>query len=356
MKKTSLMLISLLAIAVFTVFAQKENRKIALNKNIIPSPSQVKQTHKQTTSLFIPYWSLSDTNADFDNYDQLLYFGITPTKTGINTDDAGYLRLDKFVSQAGENRKKILVLRMLDSNISFPILKDSAKQNTIINETLSIAKENGFDGIALDLELSALPFDTLIQQINSFSANFSNKVKKHQLEFGIIIYGDTFYRIRPFDIKTLAKSSDYMMIMAYDLHKAGGNPGPNFPLSGKDKYGYDYSSLTENFLQKVPAGKLNVIFGLFGYDWQVDDKGIAQKTGLPLSYLQIKREIIDKCSELNCIVNRDQLSAETKIFYTDKDGKKHIVWFEDMESVTAKQKFLEEKGITSFTFWAYSYF
>jgi spore germination protein YaaH len=345
-------------IAGTSFFLNNENKASEL-KSVTPktiTPALVKKSTLVRTSLFVPYWSISQNKADFENYNQLLYFGIIPTTTGINTGDIGYQRLPTFIEQAGEKQERILVLRMLDSNVNDAILKDSGKQKTIINETVSLAKRNGFNGIALDLELSALPFNSLVQQISSLNANFYRTTKKEGLTFSIVIYGDTFYRVRPFDVKTLAKSADNIMIMAYDLSKAGGNPGPNFPLSGKDKYGYDYTLLMDNFLSEVPPQKLVVIFGLFGYDWQVDNKNISQKIGKALSYSEIKQTILDNCRALQCSITRDPLSKETMVTYIADDKTKHVVWYEDMESLSAKQNYLKTRGITNFSYWAYSYF
>ena len=82
------------------------------------------------------------------------------------------------------------------------------------------------------------------------------------------------------------------MIMAYDFHKVKGNPGPNFPLNGKETYGYDLQKMTDDFLQFVPPEKLTIIFGLFGYDWVIDDKNNALQSGEALSYLQIKQKFL----------------------------------------------------------------
>jgi spore germination protein YaaH len=356
MKRAVWFLAVVLITAIVVILSKQGKVNVVKTKDKV-IPTLVKITSKQSsTSLFVPYWSLEGNDIEAEQYDRLLYFGIAPTINGINTRDSGFLNLSKFVNQVEGTQKTILVLRMLNSDVTYPILENSVKQKKIIDDTIDLANKNGFSGIVLDLELSALPFDSLIKQINYFVDNFSTNSKKENLTFGITVYGDTFYRIRPFDIKSLAKSTDEILIMAYDFHKAGGNPGPNFPLSGGEKYGYDYSLLVNNFLDAVPAEKINIVFGLFGYDWQVDDKGIAQKTGEPLSYLQIRKTIVDNCLLLKCNINRDPLSTETNITYTYKDGKKHIVWYEDMESVSTKQKFLKSKGITNFSFWAYSYF
>jgi spore germination protein len=208
----------------------------------------------------------------------------------------------------------------------------------------------------LDLELSALPFESIIQQVNTFNNTFATTARENGLHAAVAVYGDTFYRIRPFEIKTLAKSMDQVMIMAYDFHKARGNPGPNFPLHGRETYGYDYATLIDNFLTAVPVDKITVVFGLFGYDWPVDDKNIAQSIGKAKSSLEMKQTITDQCAILQCNIQRDTVSAETMIAYIEADGKPHTAWFEDLESVKAKQNYLKQRGITHYSYWAWTYF
>jgi spore germination protein YaaH len=354
MKKFLLIIACLIAAAGWFLFTQTrpEETHVSPNSEVTTVPTQF-TARPETTSLFVPYWSVNKT-LDASSYNQIIYFGITPTTAGINTKDAGFLRLKTFVLQT-TGSSTLLTLRMLDNTINSAVLKDPVKQEKIIKETITIAKEHGFDGVVLDLELSALPFESIIQQINGFTKTFAQTAGQENLSFSMAIYGDTFYRIRPFEVKTLAQHADQIMIMAYDMHKANGNPGPNFPLAGKNKYGYDYATLTDNFLAAVPADKLTVIFGLYGYDWQVDEKNISQSVGKPKSLLEVN-QLVANCTSLQCQVFRDSLSGETRVTYTDEEQKKHTVWYEDMESVRKKQAYLKSRGITSYSLWAHSYF
>ena len=170
------------------------------------------------------------------------------------------------------------------------------------------------------------------------------------------LYGDTFYRLRPFDVKSIANNVDEIMIMAYDFHKARGNPGPNFPLNGKEEYAYDMTQMVDDFQKYVPSKKLTIIFGLYGYDWAVDNQENAQGTGKPITDHELTQKFLSSCQFKNCSVDRDSTSGELEIHYTDNSGVKHIIWAEDMESVGTKKTYLKQRGISSFSFWAYSYF
>ncbi len=364
MKKFLFLAFILAAASLFAFKTIRQNVKSDLAQPVVlpaptPIPTEVVKDIKGariTRSLFVPYWSLDSKKIDTVGFDKILYFGITPGTNGINKTEAGYTGMDKFVSAVPAGHQTELVVRMIDSDITFPILKDTAKQKKLIEDSIAIAKENGFSGIVLDLEISAVPFESLIKQVNTFTQAFHSQTKKSNIKFSLMFYGDSFYRLRPFDIQALSKNGDHFMIMAYDFSKSRGNPGPNFPLNGKEVYGYDMSKMTDDFLRFLPTDKTSVVFGLFGYDWIVDDKGTAVSTGEPKTYQQIKKEFLSGCVYKDCDIKRKNDSVEIEITYTDKEDKKHIVWFEDMESVGKKQKYLQGKGINNFSFWAYSYF
>lgn len=163
------------------------------------------------------------------------------------------------------------------------------------------------------------------------------------------IYGDTFYRKRPYDIKSIGSSLDELMIMAYDFSKSYGEPGPNFPHEGQEQYGYDLKTMIEDFANLVPREKLTVIFGMYGYDWTVDDKERPLKQAQALSFNEIKKKYPENCS--NCTTSRDELAQETKIVAGD-----HVIWFEDSTSAQKKQEYLKSQGIGNFAYWAYGYF
>lgn len=320
-----------------------------------PSPTPTGPAAKQIDeAIFIPYWSVGS-NFTPPSYQDLVYFGVNASTDGMDTTDEGYRRLSTFV-KATENDNTLLTIGMTNSTTNFAILKDKAAQERVINEAISTAKENNFSGIVLNIEISALPFTSLVDQITAFNTSFYNKVHAAHLTYGITAYGDSFYRLRPFDIEKLSKSSDRVYIMAYDFSKAKGNPGPNFPLSGEETYGYDFEHMINNYADAVPLKKLTVVFGMYGYDWPVDDKDKASDTGEAISLKDIKASVLDNCKHLKCEWERDTVSSETKASYQDRDSKRHIIWFEDETSVKRKQDYLKKHGVGSFAYWAYSYF
>lgn len=245
--------------------AQKTNNTTTTQSTSPTTEPSVNPTTPITSSIFVPYWTV-DTDLAQSEYDRLIYFGVTANKEGIDTTEPGYAALDTFVGNAGP-KEKYLTLRLLNSDFNQDLLSDSALQKKVIDETSSLAGEKGFDGIVLDLELSNIPLEDLSGEVSAFIGKLYSVAQKDDLRLSVAIYGDTFYRKRPFDLSYIGKHSDEVMVMAYDFSKSYGEPGPNFPLSGTDEYGYDFREMLSDFSQAVPAEKLTVIFGMYGYDW-----------------------------------------------------------------------------------------
>ncbi len=361
MKKIFLIL-TIVAIGL-TIFISKKQIKREFSTSSLINVQKNTNTISSRQSIFIPYWNLNGDLSNLSQYDRLFYFGIKPEVSGINKEEPGYTSLDQFVSRVPAGIQKYVTVRMLDADINSSILADPKIQDKIISETINIAKNKNIEGIALDLEITNILSQNLKGQINEFVQQFYLMSKVESLKFFVILPGDTIYRKRPFDIATIARHSDGVLIMAYDFHKSISEPGPLFPYSGNQKYGYDFQTMIADYLSEVPKDKVTVVFGLFGYDWTVDEKKRPIKPAKALNLIEIRKQFLGRCEWKDCLVKRDERSKETEVDYinsqvVDNYGyiEYHIVWFEDEESVQIKKDFLKGKGIGNVAYWAFGYF
>ena len=348
----------------FKIKKKSLQKKTVTEKSLAPSKKLKKSLPPSTEkeAIFVPYWADFKKKRKLDNKDRLIYFGIAINRKGINRQDLGFRRLDKFKKiSRGENQW--LALRMTDDETNQAILEDRDNWSKIDNQVINFARENSFQGLVLDLEPKGIAFDETIATVNAFILSFHRLAKQKSLPLAVLVYGDLFFRRRPFNLKNVAANSEEVMVMAYDLHKSRGEPGPNFPLYGREKYGYDLEEMAADFLRFVPANKLTVVFGIYGYDWAVDEKKRPLKRAQVKTLNEIKKEFLKSCQWQNCVIKRDPLSQETEINYVqskvvDDYGYlyPHIVWFEDEKSVAAKKKFLKTKKISSFAYWAWGYY
>jgi len=342
-----LLLFFVVLVFVFLTYDKFSEKKTFVNKTLDDSKSSTPNFDKPyvgvvTKTLFVPYWSLKSQNS-INNYDRVVYFGITGTEKGIDFDEVGYKNLQDFASLNLDNSKTYLAIRMTNTEENLKILENKSSMIRIIEQSINIAKQYNFSGIVLDLEVGVLFGDEIIDQISEFSNNFYKKLKENNIKYSIVIYGDVFYRKRPYDLSQLSKNSDEIMIMAYDFHKSISEPGPNFPLNGKEIYGYDFQTMINDYLKFSKPEKITVIFGMYGYDWIVDDQDRPIKPGAVLTLNQIRSKHSNDCNGERCE-------------FVDEVGLRHIIWFENEESVEKKIEYLKSRGIGNFAYWAYGYF
>jgi len=337
----------------FLIFENKKDTNITISSTNKQSTKVENKKIIRRTSIFIPYWALGQGDYMNSSYDAYYYFGITVDQNGVIKTDPGYTGLAQF--NCPKTKKCYLVIRMLDNEINKKILTDVNMQKLIIQQSLDIADTYSFTGIALDLELSGIFNDEVTKQINSFVQSYYTSAKKNYKMFSFIVYGDNYYRKRPFDIKFIGTVSDEIMIMAYDFHKSYGEPGPNFSFNEKDKYNYDFMQMISDFSADISSEKLSVIFGMYGYDWTLNAQGLPLKRREAVTVNQM-RQFPKSNSQLPITNFQDTISKEKKIEYIDAKNFKHVIYYEDEGSAAIKSEYLLKQGIGSTSYWAYGYF
>lgn len=337
----------------------------AINDPITQSATE-QSNHKEATaisgSVFVPYWTLDNASSLADitlpssidhknGTDYIMYFGVTPDANGIITDEPGYNSLSRFSQlAAASNTQTLLTIRMINTERNDEILEKASAQETIIRESLDLANDYGFEGIVLDLEHSVLPTEKVSQSITDFIQKFSEATRAQDSIFALTIYGDVFYRARPYNVKAIAPYADHIMIMTYDYSKTFGTPGPNFPLEKGEAYGYSIEDLVvELYENDVPPEKLTFIFGMYGYEWLVDDENRPIKRAEAVTLNQANSRYSQ--SEMTI----DPISKETTVTRTKDDGT-YVTWFETEESVEEKAFYLMEQGISHVGYWAWGYY
>ena len=349
----------------YRLWAQARKSQPATEKMLIApsfSPTKKLVVANKEKSLFVPYWSFGSaqdkTNLEdlSPKYDRLIYFGVAANKQGIDRQDNGYQQLESFNKMVKGGQEKFLTLRLLNTADNLKILADSTTQQKIIKDSVELAQRYRFQGVVLDLELSVLPFEDTAKQVNQLVAGFYQQTQDRQLKLAVALYGDVFYRKRPYEVEIIANNCDEIMVMAYDFHKSYGEPGPNFPFIGKEKYSYDFQTMVGDYLKVVPPEKLSVIFGLYGYDWTLGLQGKPLKSAEAVTLSQIEQKFADPCPFTACQKSTDKHSQESTITYQDEDGRKHSVWYEDQRSAAVKTEWLSEQGIGNIAFWAHGYF
>jgi len=364
----------LIPIGLMLVLFGTQPGKKNVNPTVVlsPTPLQKIKIHSSTKGIFIPYWASELSENDY-SYNAFYYFGIAPTKEGMIEKDGGYQNMT--LVRGVDEKKKKLVLRMLDASITEVLLESTVFQKKLNEEVLQIMDDTPFSGIVIDMEVPFTLQSDKQKQITNFVQQMCTAFHANYKSCDMLIYGDFAYRKRPYDLKKLGEITDKILLMAYDFHKAGGEPGPNFPfdsgstissslrvssLSNKGgpeavDYGYDFKTMISDATALVPQEKIEVVFGMYGYNWTMNEQGTPLQTAQALSLNEIKT-LNSKMLHVTSYMLHVNDAQEKNIQYTDNEGRNHIIWYEDEESAAVKIKYLQEQGIGQASFWAYGYY
>jgi spore germination protein YaaH len=137
-----------------------------------------------------------------------------------------------------------------------------------------------------------------------------------------------------FDYAALVQHASYLILMAYDHHWEGSEAGPTAPLPWVEEN-------IVSALRDIPADRLVLATGLFGYDWTVPARaGVTQ-------YLPAK-DAASRARRLGVTIER---RYGQPFFRYRLRGLQHEVWFEDTESFAGKLALARRHQLRGIALW-----
>ena len=210
------------------------------------------------------------------------------------------------------------------------ILSLKPSRDSLIASIEKVVKENNFDGINVDFE-SIAPKDQ--DNFLAFQRELYNKLRRQNFEISV----DLPVGNEDFDYEELAKVSDYIVLMVYDEHDAESLAGPVSSVK------WFYTSI-KDILRLVPAQKIIIGIGSYGYDWP------EKMVGEDLTF----QECVTTAEESDGVIKFDSLSSNLHYQYYDDNDYPHNVWFMDAVSIYNQIKTVRNSGlngVSGFALW-----
>jgi cellulose synthase/poly-beta-1,6-N-acetylglucosamine synthase-like glycosyltransferase/peptidoglycan/xylan/chitin deacetylase (PgdA/CDA1 family)/spore germination protein YaaH len=230
-------------------------------------------------------------------------------------------------------------------------LSDEAARTSFIQQVHSFLVANpSYRGLSIHLEeipASAQPgFKALI-------AALYQDLHPH----GLRLYVNTPVGDPDWDLKFIADHSDGLLLMNYDEHQDGTEPGP---VASQDWF----LDNLKQVLKTVPKEKVICSLGSYGYDWATTlppelpagkKPAKTQKTPpekvlstTPLSTQQAWQEAVDSESQIDL----DDDSLNVHFAYDDVDAhERHQVWFLDAVTILNQMRAARTVGIQTYALW-----
>jgi peptidoglycan/xylan/chitin deacetylase (PgdA/CDA1 family)/spore germination protein YaaH len=229
----------------------------------------------------------------------------------LDDDPQGVARI-----AAAPNHPAVLPLVHNSANAAFDgpladaLLADPAARARLIGGLADLAVKRGYGGYVFDLEnLSPKGLANYPKLLDEARAAFRPK-------------GREVWVTAPFDgqgwpLERLQAASDTLVLMAYDQHYAGGDPGPN---AGQDWY---EGELARRFAKLDPSRTI-LALGAYGYDWTLGKTG-QRTAGEAVTFHEAMRNAQDAGAD----IAMDDNALNPTYGYRDDAGADHEVWFLD---------------------------
>jgi spore germination protein len=243
---------------------------------------------------------------------------------------------DSFLRQSG-----ITVVPMIKNvprwNDFTPLIADPVQRSAVITRLVRLVEERGYSGIHIDFEaVNAGDAPHLTAFMRELAAQLRPRGKL-VTQAVVARTSDTPTTWGgAYDYPALAEVNDYIVVMAYDFHYAGGSPGPVGPYTWVQR-------VVSYLMTRVPREKLILGIPLYGYDWNVT----AGPPARSVRYDQV-RELLRRPGASS---GYDETEKEAWIRYTDDQGQQHEVWHADARSVAARVDLALDRGLAGVALW-----
>jgi len=160
---------------------------------------------------------------------------------------------------------------------------------------------------------------------------------------GMKLYVSVPARNEDFDYQALSAAADGVVLMNYDEHYPGGEPGP---VASQDWYVANLRAA-----QKViPKEKLISAIGNYGYDWVLKPKHGKLPEGVKDSNVSVQDAwLTARDSEED--VDFDGDSSSPRVEYVDEQNLQHEVWFLDAVTALNEMRAAQNLGVDTFALW-----
>lgn len=214
-------------------------------------------------------------------------------------------------------------------------LTDPAARSRAVANLLALLDRNSrtYEGFSIDFQLlSPGTRDGLTSFMRSLYAGVKKRGKS--LNIDVIPTGQATNRSSPYDLPALAKVSDAIVLMTYDNHSDASRPGP--------VAGLEWVRTRIQAAEKagVAAGRLMMGVAAYGYDW-VQGTANARTVSLKEAKMMLG----------HAAPVRGTPDLSPHFTYTAKDGRPHVVWYEDGTSVAQKVKLARDMGLRGIAIW-----
>ena len=223
-------------------------------------------------------------------------------------------------------------------------LVDPAARSRAVQAIVAEVRQRGYDGVNIDFELLPPEAEPLM---SAFIRELDRALPADKrldiaafpkVDVDPSVHGGHNWRV-------FAQHADQVILMAYDRHYLGSQPGPVSPA------GWVEANLKEMLDAGIPGGKILLGVGAYGYDWPAGAGPGNEAHSTPVPLWQVKR-ILDR----HGIRPRwDRESQNPHFTYTGEDGQPREIWYLDERVLQQRLDMVRKYSLGGIAIWRLGY-
>lgn len=220
------------------------------------------------------------------------------------------------------------------------LVENQELQDKLISQMLAAVQKKGYEGVDID-------FEYILPENREQYAQFAGKVRKVMNEYGYKVTVAVAPKVSDRQIGILVEGVDYALLgqnadavflMTYEW---GYTYGPPMAVAPLDKV----REVVEYAVTQIRPEQIILGIPNYGYDWTLPyERGISRARSIG------NEEAVEIAAENGASIEYAQISQSPWFTYR-KNGMEHIVWFEDVRSITAKWELIREFGLSGARYW-----
>ena len=227
-----------------------------------------------------------------------------------------------------------------NSDLASTILYDENIKNTLIDNVIQILNEKNYAGLDIDFEY-VYPSDR--EAYNNFLRTVADRIKP----LGYILTTAVAPKIsanqpgllyEAHDYPVHGEVADHVIIMTYEWGYTYGPPMAVAPINEVER-------VLKYAVSVIPSRKILMGMPNYGYDWTLPYRRGSRANAI--SNLQAVNLAINN----GATIQYDEKAQAPFFYYTGENGARHVVWFDDARSLTARLKLVEKYNLGGVSYW-----
>lgn len=272
-----------------------------------------------------------------NTFDQIIHFAYEMLEDGRVKAKSSFDR-DLFEQEARDiantyGIEALLLVTGQTKSVSDAFLASPEARSAGVANLVQLVEERGLAGVDLDFEVvSEIYRDNFTAFVRELKGALGPG-KKVSLS-AMPKSDDRETWLNGYDYAALAKIADQIIIMCYNQHYSGGDPGPVAGLDWAER-------VIKYLLNYIPKGKMILGLGGYGYSWPENGAGAS---------IHIDRAY-ELAKEYGAEIKRDPVADVPWFEYLDKEGAQRQLWFEDARSLSKKAALAKNYDLAGIGIW-----